>query len=332
MPLKLVPPSPGRTPNYRVRGTYLGVRVDRSCETGDKTAARQFFNKLKAAVERGAFAEKEPLTVAAAITSYVQGGGDTRFLEPILKHFGKGALVRDLDQAAFDGAAAKIYPRGAPATRNRNFFTPLLAVISHAGVDIKIKRPVGANGVPRTDHLTPNRFERVAAVAERIDPEFAILQTALCFTGLRLSECLRIRCSDLRLSESGAFCGKTKNGLPRFVHLPPRVVAALANHPRGLDREDRLFRWTKGSELYLLAERVFAEAGVDSCGMPFHIFRHTYGAMMTRIGADLVATGVWRSPTAARVYQHYVPKAEAQKADALPGAKRAPRARRKAKP
>ena len=28
----------------------------------------------------------------------------------------------------------------------------------------------------------------------------------------------------------------TKNGSPRGVHLPPVIVAALANHPRGLDR------------------------------------------------------------------------------------------------
>jgi integrase len=94
----------------------------------------------------------------------------------------------------------------------------------------------------------------------------------------------------------------------------------LANHPRGFDRDGRLFRWTKCAELYRLADRFYAAAGVKHCGAPFHILRHTYGAWMTRIGADLVGTGVWKSPTAARVYQHFVLSEEAKKADALPGA------------
>jgi hypothetical protein len=53
---------------------------------------------------------------------------------------------------------------------------------------------------------------------------------------------------------------------------------------------------------------------------------------MTRVGADLVGAGVWKSATAARVYQHFVVSEEAKKADALPGAggitKRAPSVRR----
>jgi hypothetical protein len=33
MPLKLVPPRPGNTPYWRVRGTYLGQYVNRSTKT-----------------------------------------------------------------------------------------------------------------------------------------------------------------------------------------------------------------------------------------------------------------------------------------------------------
>jgi integrase len=331
MPLKLVAPKPGRTPNYRVRGTYLGIRMDRSTETSDKTAARKFFAGIKSAVERGAFAEKPALTLAAAITSYVQGGGDNRFLEPILRHFGQGARADEVDQSAADAGAAALYPNGTPATRNRNFFTPLLAVLTHSGIETRIKRPIGAAGTPRADCLSPEQFERLAAAAKHIDEEFAALVTLLCFTGLRLSETLRVQCRNVELRRARIFCGRTKNGFPRAVHLPPRAVAALASHPAGIDREGRLWRWSKGSELYLLADRCYAEAGVDPCGMPFHIFRHTFGAWMTEAKADLVATGVWRSPTAARVYQHFFPASEAKKANALPGATRAPRVRKRLK-
>jgi integrase len=320
MPLTLVPPKAGRTPNYRVRGTYLGQRVDRSAETRDKAAAQRFLRALEAAIERGAFADKPALTLAAAITSYVQAGGESRFLEPILRHFGRGATAAEIDQAAADAAATVIYPHATPATRNRQFYTPLSAVLKHAGIETKIRRPKGAAGEARRTWLTPEQFERVVAAATEDDLEFAALVILLCYTGLRLSEALRLRCADIDLGQAMAACGRTKNGDPRGVHLPPRVVTALANHPRGLDRTGRLFRWTKCGELYLLAERVYARAGVDHGGAPFHVLRHTYGAWMTRAGADLVGTGAWKSPTAARAYQHFVVTEEARKADALPGA------------
>lgn len=332
MPLTLVPPKAGRTPNYRVRGKYLGVRVDRSTETGDKTKARQFYAALKAAIERGAFAEKSVMTIAAAMTAYVQTGGENRFLGPILRYFGKGATVDSIDQVAADAAATSLYPRATAATRNRQFYTPLLAVLSHVGIKPAIKRPKGAAGEARRLWLNSEQFERVAAAAAKEDLEFTALITLLCFTGLRLGEALSLQCAGINLDQAVAFCGKTKNGDPRPIYLPPRVITALANHPRGLDRDSRLFRWTKGGELYLLAERFYAAAGIDHGGAPFHVLRHTYGAWMTRVGADLVGAGVWKSATAARVYQHFVVSEEARKADALPGAegivKRAPRVRR----
>lgn len=162
-------------------------------------------------------------------------------------------------------------------------------------------------------------------VARKEDLEFSCLITLLFFTGLRLSEGLRLRCTDIDLADEQAFCRDTKNGDPRAVYLPPRVVVAIANHPRGLDRHGKLFRWSKCGELYLLAERIYARAGIEHGGAPFHILRHTYGALMTRIGADLIGTGAWKSPTAARRYQHFTFSEEARKAAALPGSKRAPK-------
>jgi hypothetical protein len=177
MPLTLVPPKAGRTPNYRVRGTYLGIRVDRSTETCDKAKARQFHAALKAAIERGAFAEKSALTVAAAMTAYVQAGGENRFLGPILRYFGKGSTVDAIDQVGADSAATALYPRATAATRNRQFYTPLLAVLGHVGLKPAIKRPKGAAGEARRLWLHSEQFERVAAAASEEDLEFAALIT-----------------------------------------------------------------------------------------------------------------------------------------------------------
>lgn len=257
---------------------------------------------------------------AEAATSYMQSGKEARFLAPVIKHFGFTA-AEDIDQSTLDAAAAEIYPDAAPATRNRQVYTPVLAVLKHVGIERRFRRPKGALGEARTLFLSPDQIERIAAAAHAIDPEFAIFAAFLCYTGLRLSEALRATCDGVDLSAATAVVGKTKNGLPRAVHLPPRLVADLAAHPRGLDRSgERLFKWAKSGALYSLSRRVFKAAGVDHGGAPHHIFRHTYGALMTRAGADLVATGAWKSPAAARGYSHFATSEEARKADRLPGA------------
>lgn len=320
MPLYLTPPKPGRTPFYRVRGTYLGVKVDRSAETGERRTAQSFLARIKDAIERGAFSQKPRLTFVEAATSYMKADGERRFMAPLIRHF-SAIAAEDITQADLDAAAVAIHPNASPGTRNRQVYTPALAVLRHAGIERKFRRPKGATGNARTTFLSPEQFEAIAATADAVDREFAVLASFLCYTGLRLSEALRARCCDIDLEARSAVVGKTKNGLPRSVHLPPRLVADLASHPRALERgTQRLFRWSKSGPLYLVAERVYARAGVDHGGAPFHIFRHTYGAWMTRAGADLVATDAWASPNAARVYEHFVTSEEARKADMLPGA------------
>lgn len=323
MPLTLVPPNPARrSPYYRVRGTYLGVGVDRSTETSDRRKAQAFLKRIEDAIERGAFAKAPPLSFAAAATSYMQNGGEARFLAPIIKHFGKlGTAAKDIDQAALDAAAIAVYPKATPATRNRQFYTPVLAVLRHAKIETRFNRPKGAIGKSRRVFLKPAEFESLVKAARAVDPEFEVLLVLLFYTGLRLSEALGLACADLHLDENFAFCGMTKNGEPRPIHLPKRVVIDLANHPRGLDRVGKkLFKWVKGGRLYNLAKDVYTAAGIDHHGAPFHIHRHSYGRGMTQAGADLVATGVWKSATAARIYEHWVTNEEARKADLLPGA------------
>ncbi len=221
-----------------------------------------------------------------------------------------------MDRAAFD-----LYPEGSPATRNRQVYTPIMAILKHAKMPVPITRPTGAIGKQRTRFLTIEEFDRLEEETAKHDPEFAALITLMAYTGLRLGEALSLRRCDLNLQRREVLCGKTKNGDPRMVHLPPRVIVALQN-AKGSPRHDRIFRWAKGGLFYVYAERLYARAGVDHGGAPFHILRHSYGKWMTQLGADLVGTGVWKSATAARVYQHFVVSEEAAKADLLPGARR----------
>lgn len=331
MPYKLIPPKAGRSAFWRVRGTEYGVYLDRSTQTGDRREAARFLAAWRNDAQSGALsgAVKVGLTFASAVLSYVRADGEKRFLKPLLEHFGERPLS-EIDQAAIDAAAVALYPNAGPATRNRQAYSPISAVLRHAGVSMALRRPRGAQGKPRTDFLSQEQAFALLAGAEAESPRFGALMTFLLYTGVRLSEALRVEWRDVDLSRPVALIRKTKSGNPVTVHLTPGATAALAN----LDgREGRVFRLTKSGRLYSMLAAAEARAGL---ALPprsaFHILRHTH-ATWRRLytGADTTAltnTGLWRSRNAAAVYEHVDATAESRKADMLPTSIRAPGGRR----
>lgn len=323
MPLKLIAPRPGKTPNYYIRGTYLGVAVDRTTGTSDRTAARKALAKVKSDIERGTFTPKGALTFAGAALSYLRAGGEDRFVEPLSDHFG-AIQVSEIDQAAIDAAADKLYPKASAATRNRQVYTPISAILKHANVDFAVKRPKGAQGEVRVAWLWEDDAFRLLDEAGKVDPEFRIFLATLLYTGLRLSEALRLRVEWLSLAESFAFIPKTKNSEPRALYLPPVLVAELAMHPRGLDRPgETVFRFRKNGRLYTLLKKAKTATKVET---DFHTFRHTWATWMRRYGKldtkGLMATQAWKDEKSAARYQHVVVSEEMTRADLLPAPKR----------
>jgi integrase len=137
----------------------------------------------------------------------------------------------DIDQLAIDNAVDAIYPDAPATTRNRQGYTPISAVLKHAGVERKIKRPKGWRGSKATSWLEPEQAFAVIREAYTIEPEFGAFCVLLLYTGMRLSDPLRAKMRDLKLARSLLYVPDTKNGEPRPVHLPPVAVAALRELP-----------------------------------------------------------------------------------------------------
>ena len=335
MPLKLIPPRPGKTPNYYIRGTYLGQYVDESARTTRQEVARQLRNLIAESIERGEYAARragkaEPTFLSAAI-AYMAAGGERRYIgefdedtgwKPgLITHFGE-TMLKDIGQQEIDHAALTLYPNGSPATRNRQVYTPMSAILKHAGIDRAIKRPKGAQGLARIDWLQPEQAARLLSAASKIDAEFGIFLAALLYTGARLSDVLALPCERVMLAESFAYIDRTKNDDPRGVHLPPFLVAQLANHPRGMDRAGKVFRFRKNGHLYTLFRKAKKAAGADVEFAGFHTLCHTWATWMRRYaGTDergLVGTGRWRDRKSVARYAHVVVSEESRKADLLP--------------
>lgn len=314
MPLKLESPKTGRTPNWRIRGTYLGIRVNQSSGSPDRRIAAQTLRTIKEQIERGAFAKDAGPTWAGAMTSYLNAGGDPRFLDRLLSYWGETPIAA-ITQARLDECAAHLYPDAAIPTRNRQVYTPVSAVLKHAGVKETFRRPKGARSVPRVHWLRPEQLQRLLPACEALNARFGAMCLYMTVTGSRLSEACDLDWRDVDLSSATAISRDTKNGDDRTVHLPPVAVAALAGLAH---REGRVFGYRKSGRLYKLLAKAETLSGVHiPDGISFHIFRHSYGAMMRRLGADLVGTRAWKSRQAAAVYEHLDATEEARKADFL---------------
>jgi integrase len=223
-----------------------------------------------------------------------------------------------------DWAATTIYPDASPATLNRNFYTPAIAVLHAGGVSKAFARPEGAAGRSLSGFLWPEQVAALVKEAAQLDREFAVFLLILYYCGPRLSEVLNSEIDKLRIEENYLYISRTKNSEPRGVFLPKGAVEALRLHPRGLNRPgQRIFKFHKGGHIYSLLRAAAARAGID---LPerqaFHIFCHTYGTLMRRYGKldlrGLVGTGRWKDIKSTIRYTHAIATEEAQRASLLP--------------
>jgi hypothetical protein len=234
MPIKLIPPRERFSPYYYGRGTYLGVFVNRSTKADRVPIAKRVIKQWEHDIERGRFATDKGPTFLSASVSYMQAGGERTYVAKLIGFFGETPLS-EIDQAAVDCAAVALYPQASNATRNRSVYTPISAILRHAGKGFDLRRPKDAQGRQLTGWLTEEQAFALLAAAIELDIEFGVFCTILLYTGCRLSEPLKVRCADVNLSGAEMFVPTTKNGEPRRVFLPvtpsPIIRAGL---PGGL--------------------------------------------------------------------------------------------------
>ena len=342
MPLRLVAPRVGRSPNWTIRGTYLRVYVDKSCGTHQRSVAHAILSDLKGKIERGEYPPREPEaqpnvpTFISAAVAYLEAGRRPRYVARLIRCFRETPLS-EIGQTAIDAAAVALHPNAKPATRNTCVYTPVAAILHHAGVDIKLKRPKGAKGRVITDYLTPADAFAIISAAEQVDTELALLLKCLLYTGVRLGEALALTWDNVSLEERTARIRRSKNEDPRELLLRDDLCDALRSHKKS---HGRVFRFHQGGWLqYLLVRAKLAACGLPAPVRPkkgqrrrlppyrlswvnFHSFRHTWASWMRRYGgADLqalVATGNWRDLRSASRYAHAVARDEWKRVESLP--------------
>ena len=332
MPLKLV--KRPKSPNWIIRGTLRSVRVEESTGTPDKRAAEEIKAKREGEIlTESIYGKVATMSFAQAALSYLEGGGSRRFIRPLLDHFGTTSL-RQIEQAAVDHAAMKLYPKASGTTKNRQVYTPVSAIMQHAARKGWCPRPVFARpkaskGVVRW--LKIGEADRlIAACAPHLRP----LVTLLLYTGARAGEALWLDWSNVDLQRKHVSFPKTKNGEARGVPLHGRVIAALETLP---NREGPVFRAPNGAPY---ARPALGDDDDTSAGSRIktafrgacrrasianftpHCCRHTWATWHYQANRDFAALqrlGGWKTLSMVMRYAHTNVDEHAHTIDRLPG-------------
>ena len=335
MPLRLV--KRHGSPHWYIRGTVRGSAVDESTGLTDREAAEAARAKREWQLQQGSvFGPRAVATFLEAAVSYMEAGGETRFMEPILKEMGRIKLA-DVDQRMLDTVARRIYSTAASSTLNRQFYTPVSAVLRHGherGLCERrvINRPRQPKG--RIRHITLGEADGLIAAAS---PHLRPLLVFLLYTGARLSEALYLSWSQVDLSRSHVSFVKTKNGEARGVPLHPRVVNELGNlqHRSGVvfRRPDGLPYAPKGDgggQIKTAFNGACRRAGIADFSP--HDCRHTWATWHYQANRDLPALmrlGGWKSERMVLRYAHVNTAELSASINALPWGKSGKRAQRK---
>jgi integrase len=163
----------------------------------------------------------------------------------------------------------------------------------------------------RSQHLTPDQFQRVLAAApESMRPIFALLTA----TGMRRSEL--VYCRWKYVDGSRILLPTSKNDEPKEIHLNAFAQRVLASIPQG-GSEDWLFPNVTPEAVSMAFHRVCEALGIVDIRL--HDLRHTFGTWLRQQGVELDVIASQMGHRDLRMTKRYARIASAQVRQAVNG-------------
>ncbi len=309
-----------------IRGDHAGHAYFESLKTSNRSVAQSNFAKRQAEIVKGSEEQRDPSKVnfAAAVKIYF-GSDDPEKIDPtgrvarIFDQIGPRALAT-FNQTDLDDLAKTLCPKASAATRNREVYTPFIAVYNAAAragkvVERRWHRPKGAHDRKAVNPPTDKQIARMIKAAtrkwgrtdwERARNKAAILTYTL--TGDRTGAIIRVMWPHIDFDAGTIFYPKTKNSEPRTLLMPPILVEALKELKRlSADLKAPVFGWkTRFGPAQMIAH-ARQLAGLDRI-RAHDIGRHAFGRRGRQAlrfdRAELKKAGNWKSDAAAEVYDH----------------------------
>lgn len=154
----------------------------------------------------------------------------------------------------------------------------------------------------RLDYLYPKRrFESLPTffskdeVRKILECTSNLKHKALLMTiyscGLRLSEVLELKITDVKSSDKLLRINQSKGNKDRFVSLPDRLLVALREYYREYKPEKYLFEGASGNRysersVQLVLKKALSRAKISTLGT-VHTLRHSYATHLIQSGVDI---------------------------------------------
>lgn len=301
------------TSNFIIRGTDSeGNAVYKSTKTTDRAIAEKKRIKLEnELLEESVHGKKAVMTFDQAAVSYIEAGGDPRFLGRFDETTGKtsgltgkltGVKLRSINQATLDRVARELLPNVLPDTQNRQVYTPFIAVWNHA-VDNewadhrRWRRPRKPKGTRMVTRIRPKRagsqptsYDRAAEFVLAMSPANAVIMTILFYTGMRPIELFTMDCDQVDVKGRWITLPSSKTGEPRGVPMHRVLVPlmkALVKRGGPLVRTWKGEPWTvvegNGGQMKKAIAQARSRTGIDDLSP--YTARHT-------VSTQLVVNGV----------------------------------------
>lgn len=312
MPLTLWRRKDKGTGTYYARGVVAGQTVNKSLGTADARAAKERLEALEAEIRAEVKATAADATKRRFVDIaryYVDQGGDTRFLAPIIKKFGH-RVAETITQDEVVAFAREACPKAGAPGRKRQVFTPLNAIF-RAAADaelIPMKRFKPPKVKPAPVQYPTDLW--IADAVRRFRAPVANMVRVLTYTGLRISEALALKPDDITTGCTHIVTqSASKNGDPVRIALHQEVRLALGlqvQWAKEEGHEEQLWPWAD--------QRAFNKALKAQCeiyNLPVFsshkLGRHKFAQRLLSSGASTRAVkeaGRWRSQTSMNPYAH----------------------------
>lgn len=265
MRLKLYQRAPGS--NFYLRGTDSeGRQIFESTKTVHRPSAEaKRIKREQELLQESIHGKKSVITFDQAAASYLQSGGDPRFLGSFdettdqfkgLVGVLKDVKLRSITQSTLDRVALDLLPHVCPETRNRQVYTPFVAVWNHAVANEwadgrKWQRPKQPKGTrtfsakKRKVGSFPTTYDQACKFVTAMSPANAIVMTILFYTGMRPIELFLMDVDQVNLEGRWIILPTSKTGDPRGVPVHDFLVPLISGLASRQDGSRLVRTWEK---------------------------------------------------------------------------------------
>lgn len=231
---------------WYLRGTVRGIRVYESTKTREREIAEAIRAKREAELsQESVFGKKAVVTFDTAAKSYIDAGGTSKYLieegktsgvvKGLVVYF-KGVKLHTIRQSDLDAAAKKLFPNVGPATRNRQCYTPFIAVWNHAAADARQwaeprrwERPRVSKGTAirvkaQRAGTRPVSYDHAWRFVSAMSPAAAMVMTALFYTGMRPIELFALEAAEVNVKGRWIVVLSSKTGEARGIPMHEMLV------------------------------------------------------------------------------------------------------------